>query len=59
MSVAVADKPLFDLGHLVATPGALLALRSAQLGVWPFLARHVTGDWGDLDSEDKPSGTKS
>jgi hypothetical protein len=37
-------KPLFELGQLVATPGALAALeKSGQFPV-DFLSRHVTGD---------------
>ncbi len=49
----MADKPLFDLGFLTATPGALLALRRTHTSAWSLLARHITGDWGDLDAEDK------
>jgi hypothetical protein len=46
-------KPLFDLGQIVATPGALDALQDAGQQSHEFLIRHVTGDWGDLDDEDK------
>ena len=46
-------KPLFDLGQLVATPGALAALEKAGQGPLDFLARHVHGDWGDLCEEDR------
>lgn len=49
----MADKPLFELGHLVATPGALLALRNTHTPAWSLLKQHITGDWGDLDAEDK------
>jgi hypothetical protein len=40
------------LGKVVATPGALRLL--AERGEHPFdyLARHATGDWGDLDERD-------
>ncbi|MGH2536278.1 MAG: type I restriction endonuclease subunit M [Candidatus Promineifilaceae bacterium] len=40
--------PLFGLGLIVMTPGV------AALGVdfGPYLARHVAGDWGDLDAFD-------
>jgi hypothetical protein len=43
----------FSLGRIVATPGALEALREAGQDAGVFLARHVTGDWGDLDDEDR------
>ena len=46
-------KPLFDLGHLVATPGALAALEKTGQTPMEFLSRHVTGDWGDIPDEDK------
>jgi len=45
--------PLFDLGQIVATPGALEALQDAGQQPHEFLIRHVMGDWGDLDAEDK------
>ncbi len=43
----------FTLGRIVATPGALEALEEAGQGPMEFLRRHVTGDWGDLDDDDK------
>ncbi len=46
-------KPLFDLGQLVATPGALAALEKSGQTPMEFLSRHVTGDWGNLPEEDK------
>jgi hypothetical protein len=46
-------KSRFELGHLVATPGALTALEEAKQHPFELLSRHVAGDWGDLDEEDK------
>jgi hypothetical protein len=46
-------KPLFNLGQLVATPGALMALEKSARSPMDFLSRHVTGDWGDLPKEDR------
>ena len=43
----------FPLGDVVATPGALDALREAKQEPLGLLRRHQTGDWGDLDEEDK------
>ena len=45
-------QPLFPLGQVVATPGALAALQEAGQEPIEFLIRHVTGDWGELDAED-------
>ena len=41
------------LGRVVATPGALKLI--AETGGCPFdlLARHATGDWGDLCAFDR------
>ena len=46
-------KPRFELGRLLATPGALEALERHGQTAMHFLARHIRGDWGDLDDEDK------
>ena len=44
---------LFELGRIVATPGALQALEAAGEQPAQFLDRHASGDWGELDDEDK------
>lgn len=46
------SKPQFALGHVVATPGALEALAESGQTPHELLARHLAGDWGDLDSDD-------
>ena len=46
-------KPLFRLGQIVGTPGALDAMEKAEQNPVELLVRHVTGDWGYLDDEDK------
>ena len=45
--------PLFPSVHLVATPGALALLEQTNKVPVEFLSRHLRGDWGDLDEEDK------
>jgi len=44
--------PLFTLGTVCATPGALETLRACNASFTDLVARHVTGDWGDLSEED-------
>ena len=52
--IAINDKePLFPLGRVVATPGAIAALDEAEQSPQEFLDRHVTGDWGLVPEEDK------
>ena len=45
-------KPRFALGQTVATPGALEALEEAEETAIHLLARHQTGNWGDVPPED-------
>ena len=45
--------PLFPLGQVVSTPGALDAISRAGQEPWELLARHVSGDWRELDEEDR------
>lgn len=43
-------KPRFELGQIVATPGALEACPNVHLQ--RCLARHVRGDWGHVGAQD-------
>jgi len=42
-----------QLGQIVATPGALVALAAADTSPSTLLQRHASGDWGDLDAHDR------
>ena len=45
--------PLFLLGRIVATPGALEIFQpNAESSINSYLHRHQSGDWGDLCDED-------
>jgi hypothetical protein len=44
--------PLFPLGRIVATPGALAALERAKQPAACFVSRHASGDWGELEPTD-------
>jgi len=46
------SSPRFALGRVVATPGALALLHVTNSNPFALLARHVTGDWGEIDPED-------
>ena len=48
-----ASRPKFRLGQVVSTPGALDAFARTEEDAFAFLARHQSGDWGDLDDGDK------
>jgi hypothetical protein len=52
-------QPAFELGLIVATPGALAALEKAGQEPGEFLTRHVNREWGDLSSEDKKENDHS
>ena len=46
-------QPLFALGRVLSTPGALEAFAEAEQDPLELLGRHVTGDWGEVPDEDK------
>ena len=48
-----SPQPLFRLGQVVGTQGALQAFEQTGENPFDYLRRHVTGDWGDLCEEDK------
>lgn len=44
--------PLFRLGFVVATPGAVAECNRAGINPALFVDRHVVGQWGEVDEED-------
>ncbi len=46
------SRSLFDLGSVVATPGALDLLDRTATNAADLLHRHQSGDWGTLPPED-------
>lgn len=59
MVTSFRNQPLFDLGQIVGTPGALEALAEAGQSPLEFVARHQAGDWGQLDDEDRALNDES
>jgi hypothetical protein len=55
----ISKQPAFELGQIVATPGALAALKKAGQQPGEFLTRHINRDWGDLDEEDRKENESS
>ena len=56
----VQTPPLFDLGQLVATPGAKDACGPQYLRhMWECINRHVRGDWGMVCKEDAASDSEA
>jgi hypothetical protein len=43
---------LFHTGNILATSGAL-ELAEAGVDLLAYLKRHLVGDWGDMDDQDK------
>lgn len=50
--MTINGKPKFSPGQIVATPGALEALRESGQTPEFFLSKHVRGDWGEVCPDD-------
>lgn len=46
--MSTISKPKFNLGQILATPGALAALQESGQSPQFFLGRHAHGDWGEV-----------
>jgi hypothetical protein len=47
------------LGRLLATPGALARLADAGVSPAALLVRHMAGDWGDVDADDRRANDRA
>jgi hypothetical protein len=52
-------KPLFKPGRILATPGCIEAVEKAGDNLWVYLSRHLSGDWGIVDAEDKEANDQA
>ena len=57
--MSAVTKPLFDMGRVLATPGAIEALAQAGQSPWELLSRHLSGDWGVVDAGDKAANEQA
>ena len=51
--------PKFVYGQVVATPEAIAAIEDSGQSPADFLDRHIVGDWGIVDDEDKAANDDS
>lgn len=51
--------PKFQMGKVVATPGAIAALEEVGQSPWEFLTLHMDGMWGTVDDEDKAANDQA
>ncbi|NDZ12786.1 type I restriction endonuclease subunit M [Variovorax sp. WS11] len=51
--------PLFQLGRLVATPGAIELMVLTETSPLELAAMHVAGDWGECDPEDAQTNNEA
>lgn len=49
----------FQLGQVVATPGALQALEDSGQAAIEFLRRHLSCDWGEVSPEDAEANNRA
>jgi len=48
------NSPLFLMGQIVATPGALAIFQQHEdISIHQYLQNHLRGDWGELCTDDK------
>lgn len=52
-ATSASPSPLFPLGRVFATPGAVKALTLANVYPARLLERHVTGGWDEMGRDDQ------
>lgn len=59
MTSHALHQPLFPLGKIVATRGALDLLDRTETDAMALAYRHCTGDWGTVRAEDASSNSEA
>lgn len=57
--MSTTPKRRFQLGQILATPGAIEALTRNNSTGAELLLRHVRGDWGEVDEEDRQANEEA
>jgi len=52
-------KPLFELGRIIATAGALSTMQERNITPETLLIRHICCDWQDMEDEDQESNREA
>lgn len=55
----LAVAPLFPLGKVFMTPGALTSLARNKMSEVLLLARHVHGDWSEMHEDDQETNLQA
>lgn len=58
-SLKHVDKPLFELGAVVATPAAIAHLTRNDMPVASLLCFHLSGEWGGISAEDAEANNQA
>ena len=53
------NKPIFAMGRILSTPGALEALAQTGQAPWELISLHLAGNWGVVDAEDAEANNQA
>lgn len=47
------------IGRIAITAAVLALIEDAHVDIAPYILRHITGDWGELDAEDRAANNRA
>jgi len=47
------------IGRIAITAGVLALIEDAHVDIAPYILRHITGDWGEMDVEDHAANNRA
>ena len=57
--IFLEQEPLFELGEVYATDGAVETLQALNVDPASLIIRHVLGDWSELPEEDQETNKRA